>query len=97
VETRVINMTDSPTEKPPSSVPPPDKRPCIYWKMSIDLSRALVPSMGQHDPLDGFVTYVQPRTRGGTWAATPTQLLEVLLDEPIERRLARASRLVDLI
>jgi hypothetical protein len=25
--------------------------------MSIDLSRPLVPSMGQHDPLDGFVTY----------------------------------------
>ena len=29
----------------------------MYWKMSIDLSFALVPSMGQHDPLDGFVTY----------------------------------------
>ena len=29
----------------------------MYWKMSIDLSRPLVASMGQHDPLDGFVTY----------------------------------------
>jgi hypothetical protein len=29
----------------------------MYWKMSIDLSRPLVPSMGQHDPLDGYVTY----------------------------------------
>lgn len=29
----------------------------MYWKMSIDLSRPLVTSMGQHDPLDGFVTY----------------------------------------
>ena len=29
----------------------------MYWKMSIDLSRPLLPSMGQHDPLDGFVTY----------------------------------------
>jgi len=29
----------------------------MCWKMSIDLSRPLVPSMGQHDPLDGFVTY----------------------------------------
>ena len=28
----------------------------MYWKMSIDLSRPLVASMGQHDPLDGFVT-----------------------------------------
>jgi hypothetical protein len=29
----------------------------LYWKMSIDLSRPLVPAMGQHDALDGFVTY----------------------------------------
>ena len=29
----------------------------LYWKMSIDLTRPLVSSMGQHDPLDGFVTY----------------------------------------
>ena len=28
----------------------------MYWKMSIDLSRPLVPSMGHHDPLDGLVT-----------------------------------------
>lgn len=28
----------------------------MYWKMSTDLSRPLVPSMGQHDPLDGYVT-----------------------------------------
>ena len=27
--------------------------------MSIDLSRPLVPSMGQHDPLDGLITYRQ--------------------------------------
>ncbi len=27
----------------------------MYWKMSIDLSRPLVPSMGAHDPLDGLV------------------------------------------
>lgn len=31
----------------------------MYWKMSIDLSYPLVSSMGQHDPLDGFVTYHQ--------------------------------------
>ncbi|MFZ7110677.1 MAG: hypothetical protein ACOWYE_03255 [Desulfatiglandales bacterium] len=29
----------------------------MYWKMSIDLSRSLVSSMGLHDPLDGLVTY----------------------------------------
>jgi hypothetical protein len=33
----------------------------MYWKMSIDLSRPLVPSMGQHDPLDGLITYRQLR------------------------------------
>jgi hypothetical protein len=29
----------------------------MYWKMSTDLLRPLVPSMGQHDPLDGLVTF----------------------------------------
>jgi len=29
----------------------------MYWKMSIDLSYPLVPSMGQHDPIDGYVTF----------------------------------------
>jgi hypothetical protein len=31
----------------------------MYWKMSIDLSRPLVPSMGHHDPLDGAITYLE--------------------------------------
>jgi hypothetical protein len=31
----------------------------MHWKMRIDLSRPLVPSMGQHDPLDGYVTCLQ--------------------------------------
>lgn len=31
----------------------------MYWKMSIDLSRPLVTSMGHHDPLDGYVTCAQ--------------------------------------
>jgi hypothetical protein len=31
----------------------------MFWKMSIDLSRPLVASMGQHDALDGFITYLQ--------------------------------------
>jgi hypothetical protein len=30
----------------------------MYWKMSIDLSRPQVATMGQHDPLDGYVTCV---------------------------------------
>jgi hypothetical protein len=40
------------TYRPPSGGP---KR--MYWKMSIDLSYPLVLSMGQHDPLDGLITY----------------------------------------
>ncbi|MBD3370280.1 hypothetical protein GF402_07965 [Candidatus Fermentibacteria bacterium] len=31
----------------------------MYWKMSIDLSTPLVPTMGQHDPVDGCVTSLQ--------------------------------------
>ncbi|MCT8337857.1 hypothetical protein FKB36_10275 [Methanoculleus sp. Afa-1] len=38
----------------------------MYWKMSTDLSRPLVPAMGQHDPLDGFVTYSEFQAAGGT-------------------------------
>ena len=37
----------------------PDGTKRMYWKMSIDLSYPLVPSMGHHDPLDGFVSYNQ--------------------------------------
>ena len=33
----------------------------MYWKMSIDLSRPLVASMGQHDPLDGYLTTLELR------------------------------------
>jgi len=35
----------------------------MHWKMSIDLSYVLVPSMGQHDPLDGLVTYCELQAR----------------------------------
>jgi hypothetical protein len=31
----------------------------MYWKMSIDLSYPLVTSMGQHDAVDGLVTYLE--------------------------------------
>jgi hypothetical protein len=38
----------------------------LHWKMSIDLRRPLVPSMGQHDALDGLVAAatLQAATRG---------------------------------
>jgi hypothetical protein len=43
----------------------------LYWKMSIDLSRPLVSSMGHHDPLDGFVTLVQLQTTATALTAGP--------------------------
>jgi hypothetical protein len=33
----------------------------VYWKMSTDLSRPLVPAMGLHDALDGFITFREVR------------------------------------
>lgn len=44
----------------------------MYWKMSIDLSYPLVPSMGQHDPLDGLITYNQLK------ASVPTESLKAV-------------------
>ena len=37
----------------------PQRLKRIYWKMSIDLSRPRVLSMGHHDPLDGLLVYRQ--------------------------------------
>lgn len=37
----------------------------MYWKMSIDLQRPLVSSMGQHDPLDGYLTCLDLRFTAG--------------------------------
>ncbi len=45
--------------------PPAGGRRQMYWKMSIDLSRPLVPSMGHHDPLDGFITCSELRETTG--------------------------------
>ena len=33
--------------------------PRMVWKMSVDLARPLVPSMGHHDPLDALATYLE--------------------------------------
>jgi len=37
----------------------------MHWKMSIDLTRPLVPSMGQHDPLDGYLTCSELQASAG--------------------------------
>jgi hypothetical protein len=41
----------------------------LYWKMSIDLKRPLVASMGQHDPLDGYLTYSEIRATAASLPA----------------------------
>ncbi|MEN8107506.1 MAG: hypothetical protein ABFS22_05810 [Pseudomonadota bacterium] len=49
--------------------PSPGREPRrMAWKMSIDLTRAQVASMGQHDPLDGYVSNLQLQS---TAAALP--------------------------
>ncbi len=45
--------------------------PRMVWKMSTDLARPLVASMGHHDPLDGFVTCMQLQTMKPTQAQGP--------------------------
>ena len=43
----------------------------MYWKMSIDLSRPLVAAMGQHDPIDGWITCVELDVTTCDLAAAP--------------------------
>ncbi|ADZ10513.1 hypothetical protein Metbo_2299 [Methanobacterium lacus] len=42
--------------------PAPNIPSRLYWKMSVDLKRPLVSSMGQQDPMDGYVTYKETET-----------------------------------
>jgi len=61
--------------------PPTVDRKRMYWKMSIDLTNPLVPSMGQHDPLDGFVTYNELQaTAKGLGESTPFDLKPEIAD-----------------
>lgn len=46
----------------------------MYWKMSTDLSRPLVFSMGQHDPLDGLITCQQLQSTAKQFPDTPDNL-----------------------
>lgn len=53
--------------------------PRMYWKMSIDLSRASVPSQGAQDPLDGDVTLSRLQASSQTSktiGSTPVNLQE---------------------
>ncbi len=57
-----------------------EKRLC--WKMSIDLTFPLVPSMGHHDPLDGLITCseVQKSSPGQSGAASSCDLADEIAD-----------------
>lgn len=52
----------------------------MFWKMSIDLSRPLVTSMGQHDPLDGWITCVQLCTSATDLAGHDSALTDAVVD-----------------
>ena len=68
--------------------PPTGGTKRMYWKMSIDLSRPLVDSMGQHDPLDGLITYQQLETTAKRFPETPSGLK---LKTEIEEMLAMCN------
>jgi hypothetical protein len=52
-------------------LPAPGGKRRMYWKMSTDLTSPLVPSMGQHDPLDGFVTFTEVQLAAGRCSENP--------------------------
>ncbi|MEE4146525.1 MAG: hypothetical protein V2I26_17105 [Halieaceae bacterium] len=58
----------------------------MYWKMSVDLSRPLVASMGHHDPLDALITYMELRANSRRLGIPPG-------DIALEREIAEAATL----
>jgi hypothetical protein len=46
----------------------------MYWKMSVDLSRALVGSMGHHDPLDALITYLELRANSARFGSSMSDI-----------------------
>jgi hypothetical protein len=52
----------------------------MVWKMSIDLSRPLVNSMGHHDPLDGLITCLELCTSKGLAESHQTNLNVAISD-----------------
>ena len=53
----------------------------VYWKMSTDLSRPLVPATGMHDALDGLITFLEAQHALAKW---PTKHGEADLSSAIE-------------
>lgn len=53
----------------------------MYWKMSIDLSRPQVASMGQHDPLDGLITFLELKQQAERFKMEEGAQLEPAISE----------------
>ena len=53
----------------------------LYWKMSIDLSRPQVTSMGHHDPLDGLITCLEISRQSGAESGTGSQPLAGIITD----------------
>jgi len=70
-------------------LPAPDDTPSMYWKMSIDLTRPLVPSMGQHDPIDGYITAMQLR-------ATAAGLSQSIAKPDLEKAIRRFAEMTNV-
>lgn len=58
----------------------PGRPRSMYWKMSIDLSRPLVPSMGHHDPLDGLATAWRVQATRHDFGANDGDVAELIQD-----------------
>ena len=59
----------------------PMDAPRMVWKMSIDLDRVLVPSTGQHDPLDAWIAYLELRGAAAAGSAVGSATLEREIEE----------------
>ena len=62
--------------------------PGLAWKMSIDLTRPLVASRGQHDPLDGLLTLRELRSEARRMERGEGESQAAALDGPIEELLS---------
>lgn len=56
----------------------------MRWKMSIDLSHPLVPSMGQLDSLDGFIVYTQLNAFKAKCEPTHGSVLSIAISDMLE-------------
>jgi len=54
----------------------------MFWKMSIDLTSPLISSMGQHDPLNGYITY---------------KVIDMHVDENLKEQIEKIRKLAESI